>query len=72
MPHNVGGTEQLIRVILGVVLLGAASLHFFTGTPAIVAYVVGVVALLTGLIRFCPVWSLFGINTCALKQRPQK
>jgi uncharacterized membrane protein HdeD (DUF308 family) len=72
MAHNVGRAEQLIRIILGMVLLGAGFLHFVTGTLAIVAYAVGAVALLTGLIRFCPAWALFGINTCALKQGPQK
>lgn len=72
MSQNVGRTEQVIRIILGVLLIGAGFLHFVTGTLAIVAYVVGAVALLTGLIRFCPAWSLFGINTCALRREPQK
>jgi hypothetical protein len=29
-----------------------------------VMYVVGGVAMLTGLVGFCPAWRLFGINTC--------
>jgi hypothetical protein len=31
------------------------------------AYVVGVVALVTGAIGYCPAWQLFGINTCPVK-----
>ena len=27
---------------------------------------IGAIALLTGTIGFCPVWSLFGINTCPM------
>ena len=41
-----------------------AFLHVVTGTLAIVAYVVGAVAIVTGLVRYCPAWSIFGINTC--------
>ena len=72
MSHNVGGTEQLIRIILGIVLLAAGYFHYLSGTMAIIAYVVGAIALLTGLIRFCPAWSLFGINTCAPKPMQHK
>ena len=35
------------------------------GTAA--ALIVGAVMLVTGAIRFCPCWSLFGINTGATK-----
>jgi uncharacterized membrane protein HdeD (DUF308 family) len=55
--------ERAIRVVVGIALLGLAFLHVVTGTLAIAAYVVGAIALLTGVIRFCPAWSIFGINT---------
>ena len=29
--------------------------------------VVGIVALLTGTVGYCPAWTLFGINTCRVK-----
>jgi hypothetical protein len=32
-----------------------------------VMLVLGGVAMLTGLVGFCPAWKLFGINTCATK-----
>ncbi len=64
MPKNVGGAERAIRLMIGAVLLVLAFLHVVTGTWAIVAYVVGAVAIVTGLVRYCPAWSIFGINTC--------
>lgn len=68
MSCNVGGIDRIIRLLLGVVLLCAAFLHAVTGTWAIVAYVVGGIALITGLVGYCPAWSLLGINTSAAGQ----
>lgn len=63
MSKNVGGADQLIRLVLGVALLGLGFMHILSGTWTIVAFVVGAVALFTGLARFCPAWSVMGINT---------
>ena len=63
MLNNVGGIDRGIRIFLGIGLLVLGFLHVVTGTLAIVAYIVGAIALITGLIRFCPAWSIFGINT---------
>ena len=64
MTKNVGGADQVIRVLLGVVLLALGFMHVVTGIWAIVAYIVGAVALVTGVFRFCPAWSVVGVNTC--------
>jgi uncharacterized membrane protein HdeD (DUF308 family) len=63
MTTNVGGVERSIRLIIGIALLVLGFLHVVTGTLAIAAYVVGAIALITGVVRFCPAWSIFGINT---------
>jgi len=70
MKANVGSVERLIRVVLGVVLIALAVLGtlgpwMYTG---IVLLVVGLVALVTGLVRWCPAWALFGVNTCSPKK----
>ena len=67
MPKpNEGTTDRLVRVVLGVVLLGLAyySLH---GTAQTVAVVAGVVALVTGLIGFCGLYKILGISTVGKK-----
>lgn len=63
MQLNVGGAERAIRIVVGVVLIGLGFFHVLTGTIAIVAYVIGAIALITGLVRFCPASAMFGINT---------
>ncbi len=68
MPCNVGGIERPIRMGLGAVLLGLGA---FAGLPTLAmtaALVVGGIALVTGLIGYCPAWTLLGINTCPIKQ----
>jgi hypothetical protein len=64
MTCNVGGIERPIRIIVGVALLaiGAfASLPLF-GTAMVL--LVGTIALVTGVIQYCPLWAFFGMNTC--------
>ncbi len=60
---NVGSADRMIRVIVGCVLIGLGYSSLLTGGAAMAAYVVGAVAVLTGVIRFCPAYTLFGINT---------
>jgi hypothetical protein len=67
MTCNVGGIERPIRIIVGVLLLGIGA---FAGLPAAgtgLMLVAGTIALVTGAIGYCPLWSLFGINTCPTK-----
>lgn len=63
MKANVGGIDRILRIVLGLVLIGLAA----TGTVGLWGYI-GVVPVLTGLFRFCPVYPLIGLNTCPMKQ----
>ena len=72
MSKNVGGAEQAIRLIVGVALLALAFFHVVSGTMAMAAYALGAIALVTGLIRFCPLWTVFGVNTCATAPKGTK
>ena len=63
MKANVGGFDRILRIVLGLVLIGLAA----TGTVGLWGYI-GVVPVLTGLFRFCPVYPLIGLNTCPMKQ----
>ena len=59
MNKNEGSLDRGLRVALGLVLLGLAA----TGQLGLWAYV-GVVPLATGLMGWCPLYTLLGINTC--------
>ncbi|MFA7665789.1 MAG: DUF2892 domain-containing protein [Burkholderiaceae bacterium] len=63
MKTNVGGIDRLLRIVIGVVLIALA----ITGTIGAWGWI-GIVPLATGLFRSCPLYSLFGINTCPLQK----
>jgi hypothetical protein len=65
MAVNVGGIDRVVRIVAGLALL---SLFFLLEGNARYWGLVGLVPLLTGLTRNCPVYSLFGIDTCPLKK----
>ncbi len=60
---NIGSGDRVLRVIIGCVLIGLGYSSLLTGGVAIAAYVVGAVIILTGVIRFCPAYKVFNINT---------
>lgn len=62
---NVGTSDRVIRILLGVVLLVAGFLTHYV--LSVILLVVGVVSLITGLFGFCAIYRLFGINTCRVK-----
>lgn len=59
MKANVGGIDRILRIVLGVVLIALAA----TGTVGAWGWI-GVVPLLTGLIKFCPLYPILGMSTC--------
>ncbi|MBI4742566.1 MAG: DUF2892 domain-containing protein [Betaproteobacteria bacterium] len=59
MKFNVGGIDKILRIVAGVVLIALA----FFGQIGMWGYI-GVVPLATGLIGFCPLYPLLGMNTC--------
>ncbi|MBI5781815.1 MAG: DUF2892 domain-containing protein [Rhodocyclales bacterium] len=63
MKQNVGGIDKIIRIALGVVLIVLALMGI--GTPWTW---IGVLPLATGLIGWCPLYPLLGINTCKTKE----
>lgn len=59
MSKNVGGIDRVLRILVGLVLIGLA----VTGTVGWWGYL-GAVPLLTGLIGWCPAYLPLGIKTC--------
>ena len=62
MKANVGGIDKVVRILIGIALIAWALL----GGPAWAW--IGVLPLGTGLVNWCPAYSLLGMNTCPLKK----
>ena len=64
MTQNVGGIDRILRIVVGLVLIGLAA----TGTVGWWGWL-GVVLLATGALGWCPPYAIFGCNTCAMKNK---
>lgn len=62
MKTNEGTLDRTVRIIIGVALIALAA----TGTVGAWGYI-GVVPLATGLIGWCGLYTVLGINTCKVK-----
>lgn len=65
MKTNVGNLDRTLRVLFGIALL---SLLYFGKGQLKWLGLVGIIPIATGLMRFCPLYSAFGINTCSKDQ----
>ncbi len=63
MTFNVGGVDRILRVIVGLILISLV----FVGPQTPWGWI-GIVPLVTGLFRFCPAYTLLGLNTCPMKK----
>ncbi len=68
MKVNVGGIDRLLRIVAGIVLLALVfvlkneSGYWLWG-------LIGIVPLATGLMGWCPAYSILGMNTCPMKEK---
>lgn len=64
---NVGSIDRKIRIALGAIFLvigiGAEVGIIAKG----VFFLLAAVGLVTGFAQFCPLWALFGVNTCEIE-----
>ncbi len=63
-----GSTDKLIRLVVAALIATLYVLGYISGTLSIVLLVVAVIFAATSLINFCPLYTLFGINTCKVKK----
>ena len=66
---NVGESDQLVRAVLGLVLVAAFVLGVAEGVAGYLALLFGVLLLATAAFRTCWLYSLIGISTAGRKKR---
>jgi len=59
---NEAGWDRIVRVILGLVLIGAG-IGVIQGAAGIVVAAIGLILLVTGVTGFCLLYALLGITT---------
>lgn len=63
MKANVGTVDRIVRIVVGLVLIGLSLM----GTIGVWGWI-GIVPLLTGLFSVCPLYSMLGMSTCPAKK----
>lgn len=64
---NVGSVDRILRIVVGVALLG----WFFVDQGQgfwHYAKLIGIVPLATALMSSCPLYSILGLSTCPMKK----
>ena len=64
MTANVGSTDRVLRIVLGLVLLAYAIPIGFGHTGWNWVGWIGIVPILTAIFSYCPAYSLLGMSTC--------
>jgi len=67
MKKNMGTVDKAVRIIIALVIAGLYYGGVISGTVGIVLLVFATIFILTSLISFCPLYSIFGISTCKRK-----
>ncbi len=64
MKSNVGGIDRILRIVLGLALIGLT----LAGTIGAWGWI-GIVPLATGALRFCPLYPLLGFSSCPVSPK---
>jgi hypothetical protein len=65
MNANIGTTDRVLRILVGLAALGAGY-YYGSWWGA-----VGLIPLVTAFVRWCPLYAPFGISTCSVPQAKQ-
>ncbi len=60
---NVGMIDRVVRIILGIVLIGVVALNMVAAPWSYLVALIGLIALITGVVGTCALYSLLGMNT---------
>ncbi len=69
MKKNMGSADRIIRFLVAAVVAFLFFNGTITGTLGLVLIVLAGVFLLTSLVSFCPLYTIFGFRTCPAQKR---
>ncbi|MEM5565463.1 DUF2892 domain-containing protein [Psychroserpens sp. AS72] len=64
MKVNMGKMDKAVRVLIAIVIAILYWQGIIEGTLAYILLALSAIFVLTSLVSFCPLYTLFGINTC--------
>ena len=67
MKKNMSNADKGVRTLIAVAIAVLYYLDIIQGTLAYILMAVAIVFLITSLVNFCPLYKVFGISTCKIK-----
>lgn len=67
MNKNMGKIDKTIRLILALIIAALYFGNIINGAIGITLVALAIIFAVTSFINFCPLYTLFGINTCSIK-----
>lgn len=67
MKKNMGNADRWIRLIVAAIFTMLWFQNIVTGTAGIILLVIAGIFAVTSIVGSCPLYSLFGINSCQRK-----
>lgn len=71
MKKNLGTTDKIIRVIIALAIGVLYFLNVISGVLAIILGILALIFVITSFLRFCGIYTLFGVNTCPVKNNKE-
>jgi hypothetical protein len=68
ITKNVGGIDRTTRIVLGLLFLSIGLFGEIGAGGKTISFVLAAVGLITGLLNYCPLNALLGMNTCKTKK----
>ena len=68
MKKNMGTVDRIVRLFIAALVAYLYYNKTISGTFGIILLVIAAVFVLTSLVSFCPLYTLFGLNTCPAKK----
>ena len=69
MKKNMGSIDKLVRIIIAVIIAILYFTNVIPGTLGIILLVLATIFVLTSLVSFCPIYTVFGLSTCKNREK---
>lgn len=67
MKSNIGNTDKIIRFIIAAIIAILFFTNVIQGTLGVILLIFAGILVVTSLISFCGLYTIFGISTCRKK-----
>ena len=66
MKVNMGSLDKGVRIVIAIIVVVLFWQGIIEGTMAYILLALSLIFVVTSLVSFCPLYTLFGISTCKI------